>query len=166
MIGALLRAFLLVHVLALELVANARLGGHAPDFTAIALVYAALTLSTRSSLLLLALIAIPRSLLLPGALHAHLWLLVGVWLLLRGLSSYLFSERWYWQMLLCGLAAAALTLGQAWLFGSGFGDPMQRSLFALLLSAVIGPGLLLLLPILGAGMAPRDARPRRTEPSA
>ncbi|PIE23141.1 MAG: hypothetical protein CSA62_08875 [Planctomycetota bacterium] len=165
MIATVMRSFILVQILGVEVLVNARLGGHAPDLTAVFLVYAALTLNARSSLLLMLLLAIPRSLLMPGALHAQLWLLLGLWLLLRTLSSYLFSERWYWQMLLCALAAVGLSLGQAMLFGQGLGDPMRRSVLAVFLSGVIGPGLLLILPLLGQGMGLRHARAKRTEPS-
>lgn len=163
MIGLVLRSLVLVHLLALELIVTARLGGVAPDLSAVVLVWCALALRTRSALLVIVLLAVPRSLLLPGSLHAHAWLLCGVWLVLRSSCHYLFGERWFWQMLLAALAAAALALAQGLLFGDAHADPLGPALLAITLTAIVAPGLLLLLPLLGAGLRRREERPARTE---
>ena len=158
MILFLLRALVLLQGLGLELYVLGRAGGITPDFSAILVAFCLLEVSPGRTPYVLVPLAIGRTLLQPGGLVFHLWVLLVAYLIVLPLRRVLFPERWQFQM----LAGALLALVLCWLPGAVLTeegiDPLGRGALGILLTGIVTPGALLVLRLLYRGVARRQSR--------
>lgn len=146
MMRAAVLALVLVHVCGLELAVLARVGASwVPDFAVVLVVYALVSLSESRVLLWFVPIAIARAVLAPGSFVYWLWLLLAMWWLQRPFRRRFFPDRWPFQC--CAgfvLAAFSSTVGSLVLAG-GTGDPLGRGFLAWCTTALVTPGVLIVL---------------------
>ena len=144
MMATALRFLGCVHLLAIESLLLGRMVW-LPDVTALLVARCALDADTSRAPRLLILLAVARALLWPGGIVFHLWALLVVYLLVWPLRRNLFPERWQFQMLAGGLVAATLSLLQSYVLAGGVGDPLGRGPLGWLLTALVAPGLAIVL---------------------
>lgn len=142
----------LLHACGLEVALIARVGPQwVPDFAAWVVVYATVAVPEERVLAWLAPVALGRALLAPGSFTAWLFLLLGAWLVLRPFRRRFFPERVAFQLGAALGVSWLLALGSSFLLMDGAGDPFGRGIVAFSTTALLSPGITLLL----AALAPR-----------
>lgn len=153
MIRFLLRSFLLLQALALELWMLSRTGGATPDASAILIAFCVFDLAPARVPYLLLPLALGRGVLHPGSVAFQLWAVLSVYVVTLPLRRVLFRERWQLQMVVGFTLAVGLSLLQAKLLSAGGGDPLGRTIPGFLLTGIVTPGALLVLGFCYRGVA-------------
>ena len=158
MMRAALLALLLVHLCGLELAILARVGSSwVPDFAVILVVHALVSLPESRVLFWFVPLALARAVLAPGSFVYWLWLFLLMWWLQRPFGRRFFPDRWPFQVLAAFLLAAFSSIAGSLFLAGGNGDPMGRGFLAWFTTALVTPGVLVVLRFV------TNARRTRTE---
>ena len=142
-----LRSFLLMPLLALELLLFEVLHSWTPQLSVLCLLFCALRLELRAVWQLLLPLMAFSSFLEDGGLVVHSWLVLLFFLIAVHARKILVPERWQMQVLLAILIAAGLATLRSLLLNEGLGDPLGRGLKNWLMTGLLAPPVLFLLDL-------------------
>ena len=156
MIGFVLRGLVVLWLLTLELWLVGRHRSPVPDVSALLVAFCVLELRARRTPYVVLPLALGRALLLPGSCLFHLWLLLVAWTVMLPVRRLLFVERWQLRIFTGAGVACILSLVQARLLTGGQ-EVLARAPLDWLLTGLVTPGVLLLLPMCYRNLVPERA---------